>query len=170
MVPSALCPNSALDPLGHHATTCKKGGDVVTHHNHLCNVLAKTCHRAHLSVKVEMGSNLTCTSDHDHSHPADILLPNWAPGKPAAFDISLTSPLNPKSVSVAGLSAGAAALSTEERKHMENDLKCNTLDWCRIALDLVTDQSPMVLGKGSHRFILNTCLSSCHNIEQNKIS
>ena len=24
----ALCPNSALDPLGHHATTCKKGGDI----------------------------------------------------------------------------------------------------------------------------------------------
>eukprot|EP00731_Ephydatia_muelleri_P021859 Em0014g450a len=60
----------------------------------------------------------------------DILLPNWALGKPAAFDISVTSPLNPKIVSVAGLSAGAAALSTEERKHTENDPKCNALGWC----------------------------------------
>ncbi|KAL5516893.1 hypothetical protein EMCRGX_G002332 [Ephydatia muelleri] len=94
----------------------------------LRNVLAETCRRAHLSVKVEMGSNLT--SEHDHSHPADILLPNWALGKPAAFDISVTSPLNPKIVSVAGLSAGAAALSTEERKHTENDPKCNALGWC----------------------------------------
>ena len=65
----------------------------------------------------EMGCNLT--SDHDHSRPADILLSNWALGKPAAFDISVTSPLNPKTVSVAGLSAVAAALSTEERKHTE---------------------------------------------------
>ena len=56
-----------------------------------------------------MGSNLT--SEHDHSRPADIMLPNWALGKPAAFDISVTSPLNPK---IAGLSGGAAALSTEE--------------------------------------------------------
>ena len=39
----------------------------------------------HLSIKVEMGGNLT--SDHDHSRPADILLPL---GKPAAFDISVT--------------------------------------------------------------------------------
>ena len=52
----ALCPNSTLDPLGHHATTCKKGGDVVIRHNHLRNVLVETCRRAHLGVKVEMGS------------------------------------------------------------------------------------------------------------------
>ena len=84
------------------------------------------------SVKVEMGSNLT--SEHDHSRPADILLPNWALGKPAAVDISVTSPLNPKIVSVAGLSAGAAALSTEERKHNENDPKCNALGWYCVPL------------------------------------
>ena len=54
------------------------------------------------------------------------LLPNWALGKPAAFDISVTSPLNPEIVSVAGLSAGADALSTE-LKHMDNDPKCNAL-------------------------------------------
>ena len=29
----ALCPGIALDPLGHHAITCKRGGDVVTSHN-----------------------------------------------------------------------------------------------------------------------------------------
>ena len=80
----------------------------------------------------EMGCNLT--SDHDHSRPADILLSNWALGKPDAFDISVTSPLNPKIVSVAGLSAVAAALSTEERKHTENDPKCNALGWCCIHL------------------------------------
>ena len=68
-----------------------------------------------------MGSNLT--SDHDHSRPADILLPNWALGKPAAFDISVTSPLNPKVLSVAGLSAGAAALSTEESRMVLGEKK-----------------------------------------------
>ena len=29
---------------------------------------------------------------------------------------------------------GAAALSTEERKHTENDPKCNALGWCCIPL------------------------------------
>ena len=58
-----------------------------------------------------MGSNLT--PDHDHSRPADILLPIWALGKPAAFDISVTSLPNPKVLSVVGLSAGAATLSIQ---------------------------------------------------------
>ena len=46
----------------------------------------------------------------------------------------MISPLNPKIVSVAGLSAGAAALSTEEQKHTENDPKCNALGWCCVPL------------------------------------
>ena len=70
------------------------------------------------SVTTEMGSNLT--SHYDHSLPIDILPTNWALGKPAAFDISWTSSLNPRIVSVAGLSARAAALSTEVRKNTLN--------------------------------------------------
>lgn len=92
----------------------------------LCNVLmVEYCCRAHLSVKLKMGSNLT--PHQDHSHPADILLPNWALGKTAAFNISVILPLNPKIVIVlvAGFSAWAATLSIEE---------CNALGWCCIPL------------------------------------
>eukprot|EP00731_Ephydatia_muelleri_P010847 Em0005g1433a len=87
-----LCPGRVLDLLGHHALTCKRGGDVVTRHNKLRDTLAETCRRAHLSVKLEAGSNLT--KDHSHTRPADILVPNWSWGKLAAFDLSVTSPLN----------------------------------------------------------------------------
>ena len=76
----ALCPGSVLDPLGHHALTCKRGGDVVSRHNKLRDTLAEAFRRAHLSVKVEAGCNLTL--DLSHSHPADILVPNWSVGKP----------------------------------------------------------------------------------------
>ena len=30
-----FCQDVALDPLGHHAVTCRHGGDVVIRHNHL---------------------------------------------------------------------------------------------------------------------------------------
>ncbi|KAL5516716.1 hypothetical protein EMCRGX_G002121 [Ephydatia muelleri] len=63
-----------LDPLGHHATTCKRGGDVVFRHNKLRDIMAETCRRAHFSVQVEAGCNLT--SDHSHSRPADVLISN----------------------------------------------------------------------------------------------
>eukprot|EP00731_Ephydatia_muelleri_P027927 Em0019g800a len=110
----ALCPDNALDPLGHHAITCKHGGDVVARHNTLRDVLAETCHRAHLGIQVEAGNDLT--ADHCHTHPADLLLTNWTTGKTAAFDISVTSPLNTQTLMEAGVSAGSAALASEGRK------------------------------------------------------
>ena len=128
----ALCPGIALDPLGHHAITCKRGGDVVTRHNTLRDVLAEICHRAHLGVQVEAGCDLT--ADHSHTRPADLLLTNWATGKTAAFDISVTSPLNTLTLLEAGVSAGSAAQATETRKHMANDAKCNELGWLCVPL------------------------------------
>eukprot|EP00731_Ephydatia_muelleri_P001670 Em0001g1670a len=128
----ALCPDKMLDPLGHHATTCKRGGDVVFLHNKLRDILAETCRRAHLSVQVEAGCNPT--PDHSHSRPADVLISNWVLGKTAACDLSVTSPLNSNIMSEAGVTAGAAAQATELRKHEANDVKCSELGWLCIPL------------------------------------
>ena len=121
-----------LDPLGHHSTTCKRGGNVVFRHNKLRDILAETCRRAHFSVQVEAGCNFT--SDHSHSRPADVLISNWVLGKTAACDLSVTSPLNSKILSEAGVTAGAAAHATELRKHEANDAKCSDLGWVCIPL------------------------------------
>ena len=53
-----------------------------------------------------------------------LLVPNWSLGKPAAFDLSVTSPLNSNILLEAGFGAGQAARATEQRKHEENDAKC----------------------------------------------
>ena len=39
-----LCPDTALDTLGHHAVTCRRGGDVVTRHNCLRDTFVDLCH------------------------------------------------------------------------------------------------------------------------------
>ena len=44
-----LCPDTALDTLGHHAVTCRRGGDVVTRHNCLRDTFVDLCRNAHLS-------------------------------------------------------------------------------------------------------------------------
>ena len=111
----SLCPGIALDRLGNHASTCKRGGDVVTRHNHLRNVLVEFCHRAHLGVRIESGSGLT--PDLSHTRPADVLVLNWERGKHAALDITVTSPLIPSILTAASLSEGAAAEEAEARKH-----------------------------------------------------
>ena len=99
----SLCSDSILDPLGHHASTCKRGGDAVHRHNLLRDVFADSCRLAHLGVKVEVGNNLT--QDHDHTRPADVLVHNWSLGKPAAFDFCVTSLLNSFILSEAGVSS-----------------------------------------------------------------
>ena len=116
-----------LDHLGHHAVTCKYGGDVVTRHNIIRDILVETCHRAHIGVKEKVGNNLS--RDHTKTSPADTLLPNWFLGRTAALDVSITSPLNPVNFLEAGVSATAAAQATESRKHHANGPKCSDLRW-----------------------------------------
>ena len=50
-------PDTALDPLGHHAVICRRGGDVVMRHNQLRDAIVDFCHSACLGV-----------------HPADVLV------------------------------------------------------------------------------------------------
>ena len=131
-----LCPGLALDRLGNHATTCKRGGDVVTRHNHLHNVIVEFCHRAHLGVRVESGSGIT--PDLSRTRPAAVLVLNWERGKHAALDITVTSPLIPSILTAASLSEGAAAEEAEVRKHRANDPKCSELGWVCIPLAVET--------------------------------
>ena len=67
-----FCPDITLDPLSHHAVSCRQGGDVVIRHNHLRNIIVDLCHRAHLSVRVEVGRGLL--GSHNYSRPADVLV------------------------------------------------------------------------------------------------
>ena len=110
----SLCPEFALDPLGHHAVSCKRGRgavtchnqlrDAVTCHNQLRDAFAEACCHAHLPVRIKMGSGLT--PDHSHSHSANVL--------------------------------GAAALPAETRKHMANDKKCQELGWACVPIAMET--------------------------------
>ena len=122
-------------PLGHHASTCKRGGDAVFRHNRLRDVVAESCRLAHLSVKVEAGNNLT--PDHSHTRPADVLVQNWSRGRPAAFDICVTSPLNTLTLSEAGGLCRCRYPGWEVRKHSANDDKCGDLGW--FCVPLVTE-------------------------------
>ncbi|KAL5474737.1 hypothetical protein EMCRGX_G026729 [Ephydatia muelleri] len=90
-------------------------------------MLYTTLHRAGLSAHLEEGSSWSI--EKPKSRPADILVANWDRGFSAAFDVSVTSPLNPLHIVEVGISPGAAAKATEKRKHRNNDAKCEELGW-----------------------------------------
>ena len=78
--------NAALDAYGHHALFCKLGGDVVSRHNRLRVIFNDFGHFACLAPQLEKGG-----WSREHTCPTDVLVPNWVLGKPAAFDLSVTS-------------------------------------------------------------------------------
>ena len=131
-----FCPHAALDPLGHHAITCRHGGDVVIRHNMLRDVLADFFRRAHLSVAVEKGHGLT--RDHNHQRPADLFVTGWDRGRPAAMDITVTSPLTPVILGESCQVVGAPALVAENRKLQANSPKCQELGWACTPLAVET--------------------------------
>ena len=62
----------------------------------------------YLSAQVEVGSGFG--QDKHNTRPADVLVLNWSLGKPAAFDLTVTSPQTPSILSEVGVMAGSAAL------------------------------------------------------------
>ena len=83
-----------------------------------------------------MGYGLT--SDHVNSRPADVLVQGWDRGKPAAFDVTVASPLTPVTLNNASTYVGAAAYAAELRKHVANDTRCQELGWTCIPLAVET--------------------------------
>ncbi|KAL5479845.1 hypothetical protein EMCRGX_G023434 [Ephydatia muelleri] len=126
------------------------------------DILVETCRRAHIGVQVEVGNNLT--HDHNKTCPADILLSNWFLGKPAALDVSITSPLNPLTLLEAGVLAKSAAQVTEARKHQANDPKCSELGWVCVPMVAESygawgDEASSFISSIASRLATSTCKS-----------
>ena len=75
---------------------------------------------------------------HNYTRPADVLVDGWDRAKPAAFDVTVTSPLTPVTLNEASINEGAAALAAETRKHAANDARCQALGWSCIPLAVET--------------------------------
>ena len=102
----------------------------------MCDVFQSFCHQAHIAARLEAGSGLT--PGLDHTRPADVLLRDWAQDKPAAFDITVISPLTPAILADASVRVVAAAEAAERIKHTANDLKCAELGWVCVPLTVET--------------------------------
>jgi len=115
-----------LDLLGHHQVTCSRGGAITSRHNRVRDAFARLAAAAGMSPKVEQGSFA-----HDRTRPADILVPAWSHGKPAAFDVTIVSPHTQENLIAGSLDVVEKAA---ELKHSNNDAKCAALGWLCVPL------------------------------------
>ena len=105
---------------------------MVTHHNRIRDTVFELCQHACLGAQLEAGSSLG--HEERQTRPADILIPNWELGEPAAVYLSITFLLCHENIQVACVMTGSATLRAEKRKHNTNDEKCRELGWVSIPL------------------------------------
>jgi hypothetical protein len=118
----AYCPDKVLDPLGHHALTCRRGPDVVHRHNRLRDTIHEYCKRAMMNPILEQGARLDEAGS--LSRPADILVQTWSLGHSGALDVTVVHPLNNENIHGASTSSdhcecGRAEETPTERPQMQ---------------------------------------------------
>ena len=108
------------DLYGDHHVTCRGNGDMISRHNILRDVIFTTCRTAALSPRKEVPSLIPGSA----ARPADVFLPVWSQGKPAAIDVSVISSLQCLTVSEASCEQGYALSYGERRKRRVHDHEC----------------------------------------------
>ena len=105
-------------------------------------------------------------ADLRQSHPADVLVADWERGRPAAWDVTVASPLTPAVLNEEGMTADAAS---KQRKHIANDPKCQELGWVCVPLAVETYGN---WGREAHTTFtcLATRLAICVSLPKSKVT
>ena len=137
------CCDGVLDRFGDHALVCSCGGDRTRRHNLLRNLVYFAAsaanyhpelerpgllpHRPLLGSAYDNGSELSSHhSDPGLRRPADVYIPRWRSGPPAAWDFAVTSGLRLEAVSDSARDSGAVLKQYEDFKcsHLETRAQC----------------------------------------------
>ena len=108
------CPEcrSTADAFGDHQVGCGGNGDRIARHNAMRDVIFSAAQSAALAPTKEAPGVIPGSQ----SRPADILLPTWKGGRPAALDIHVISPLQESMVSESSFTQGHALQAGVQRK------------------------------------------------------
>ena len=135
------CPHcdEIIDKYGDHCLTCACGGDRTKRHNLLRYEVYFFCHSSGLNPELErpgllqprplVGINYedgTSRASENFRRPADVYLPRWRRGAPAALDFAVTSGLRSDIVNRSALDVSASTKAYEDfkRSHLNTAQAC----------------------------------------------
>ena len=126
------CPvcHALADPFGDHHVGCGGNCDRIFRHNSIRDAVFSAAQSAALAPRREVPSLIPGTQ----SRPADIYLPCWKRGRPAALDITVISTLQQSTVRGTAENQGHALLVAEERKFASHGAACQAIGICFIPL------------------------------------
>ena len=99
---------------------CGGNRDRICRHDSIRDALFSAAQAAALGPRKEAPALIPSSS----SRPADVFLPNWKRGQPAALDVTVTSPLQQVTVAGAASTPGHALWVREERKQTTHADAC----------------------------------------------
>ena len=114
------CPSGILDVLGDHAVACGGSGGRISRHDRLRDIIFNATSAASLAPIKEQRNLIPG----ERSKPGDIFIPTWSAGRPAAFDVTVTSPLQLSLLSRAAETPGASLEVAEDRKFSKHEKNC----------------------------------------------
>ena len=113
------CGVTEMDIYGHHALKCHKIGDEIRRHDGVARAIKGFCTAGRFAPLTDP-TGIT----HSRKRPGDVYIRSWNLGKPAAFDISITSPVQKTLVQRCGKEQGFAARRREEEKWKKHGAEC----------------------------------------------
>ena len=121
----ALCPicHEVADAFGDHQVGCWGNGDRIHRHDSIRDALFSAAQSAALVPQKEVPFLIPGSS----SRPAEVYLPNWKRGQPAALDVTVISSLQQQTLSGAAISPGHALRVGETRKMNANADSCHAV-------------------------------------------
>jgi len=125
-----LC-DQVLDARGHHARECCAGGDRTRRHNDTRNKGFNFAKAAGCNPELEKDNILLPSRPGDTTNaqrrPADVYLPTWTHGLPAALDFAITAPQRQGIVGRAAANALTAAneYCDTKRVHENTQAQCD---------------------------------------------
>ena len=130
----AWCPlcDCVMDTRGHHAALCGSGGDRTCRHHGARNIVGDAANEGGLRPELEKPDLLPPAPDSLDANlrrPADVYLPNWRNGRPAALDLAITSPHRHDLIQTAPLAPGAAAAACVQRPFQAFQARVERFDW-----------------------------------------
>ena len=125
--------SSLSSPASSEASNVKHKLRTCCWHNALRDALFSAAQSAALAPRLEAPSLVPSSS----SRPADIFIPNWQAGRPAALDVSVISTLQPLTLSGSALSQGHALQVGEDRKVAAHQEDC-----LAVGVDFIIDRKP----------------------------
>jgi hypothetical protein len=133
-----LC-DDIMDKYGDHALVCSCGGDRTKRHNSLRNEVFFQCCSSTLNPELEkpglleprplIGALAEDGSDRDVDalrRPADVFLPRWRQGLPAALDFAVSSGLRESAIQTTLLDGAACTRVYEDfkREYLNTQARC----------------------------------------------